>query len=48
MPENKDLNQRKSRAALDKEETPYQLKGVFTNGMSELKTGLAGIATGEK
>ena len=48
LPENKDLNQRKSRAVVDKEETPQLLKGGFTNGMSELKTGLAGIPTGEK
>jgi hypothetical protein len=49
LPESKDLNQRKSRAAaLDKEDTPMQLKGGLSNGMSELKTGLAGISTGEK
>lgn len=49
LPDSKDLNQRKSRtAALDKEDTPMQLKGGLSNGMSELKTGLAGIPTGEK
>ena len=48
LPENKDLNQKKARTSINEEQTPSQLKGGFTNGMSELKTGLAGVPTGEK